>query len=54
MWISNSASKVFILVFIVVAGWAVLGGRTRVKDPHNHFKDATLADLAVRAEYTLV
>jgi hypothetical protein len=41
MWISNlfSAFKVFILLFIVVAGWAVLGGGTRVKDPHSHFKD---------------
>ena len=41
MWISNvfSVFKVFILLFIVVAGWVVLGGGTRVEDPHSHFKN---------------
>ncbi|KAH8822954.1 high-affinity methionine permease [Flagelloscypha sp. PMI_526] len=41
MWISNviSAFKVAILVFIVVTGWVVLGGGTRVQDPKSHFKD---------------
>ncbi|KAH8822955.1 high-affinity methionine permease [Flagelloscypha sp. PMI_526] len=41
MWISNilSAFKVAILVFIVVTGWVVLGGGTRVKDSHSHFKN---------------
>ena len=41
MWISNilSAFKVIILAFIVVTGWVVLGGGTRVQDPHSHFKD---------------
>lgn len=40
LWVSNlfSAVKILILLFIVVAGWVVLGGGTRVKDPHSHFK----------------
>jgi hypothetical protein len=41
IWISNvfSVFKLFILLFIVVAGWVVLGGGTRVEDPHSHFKN---------------
>ncbi|PBL01523.1 high-affinity methionine permease [Armillaria gallica] len=41
MWISNILSlfKVVILCFIVVAGWVVLGGGTRVEDPKSHFKN---------------
>ncbi|KAK0464818.1 high-affinity methionine permease [Armillaria novae-zelandiae] len=41
MWISNVLSffKVVILCFIVVAGWVVLGGGTRVEDPKSHFKN---------------
>ena len=41
MRISNvfSVFKVFILLFIVITGWAVLSGGTRVKDPHSHFRD---------------
>ncbi|KAI9509546.1 amino acid transporter [Russula earlei] len=32
--------KTFILVFIVVTGWAVLSGNTRVKNPHSNFHHA--------------
>lgn len=41
LWISNvfSVFKVFILLFIVVAGWVVLGGGTRVEHPHDNFKN---------------
>ncbi|KAI0317437.1 high affinity methionine permease [Amylostereum chailletii] len=35
-----SMIKVVILLFIVVSGWVVLGGHTRVKDPHANFRDA--------------
>ncbi|KAJ7585652.1 high-affinity methionine permease [Mycena floridula] len=34
-----SAFKVLVLCFIVVTGWVVLAGGTRVKDSHSHFKD---------------
>lgn len=39
MYISNmlSAFKVLVLCFIVVTGWVVLGGGTRVQDPKSHF-----------------
>lgn len=33
-----SAAKVIILVFIVISGFVVLGGGTRVKDPHANFR----------------
>jgi amino acid transporter len=32
--------KVIVLTFIVVTGWAVLGGGTRVADPHASFRNA--------------
>lgn len=32
--------KIGIVVFIVVTGWAVLGGGTRIKDPHASFRNA--------------
>lgn len=32
-----AAFKVIILILIVVTGWAVLGGGTRIKDSHSHF-----------------
>ncbi|KAI0045635.1 amino acid transporter [Auriscalpium vulgare] len=35
-----SLFKVFILVFIVVTGWVVLAGGTRVKNPHANFHNA--------------
>ncbi|KAI0317435.1 amino acid transporter [Amylostereum chailletii] len=35
-----SVFKVIILLFIVITGWVVLGGHTRVKDPHANFRDA--------------
>ncbi|KAF9005316.1 high-affinity methionine permease [Hymenopellis radicata] len=41
MYVSNvfSAFKVLVLCFIVVTGWVVLGGGTRVQDPKSHFKN---------------
>ncbi|KAF2261382.1 amino acid transporter [Lojkania enalia] len=35
-----SAVKLIILVFIAITGFAVLGGRTRVKDPNANFRDS--------------
>ncbi|KAF9005315.1 amino acid transporter [Hymenopellis radicata] len=41
MFVSNvfSAFKVLVLCFIVVTGWVVLGGGTRIQDPKSHFKN---------------
>lgn len=41
MYVSNifSAFKFLVLCLIVVTGWVVLGGGTRVKDPTSHFKN---------------
>ncbi|KAG1746244.1 amino acid/polyamine transporter I [Suillus occidentalis] len=40
--IMNSLSifKIVILSFVVVTGWAVLSGKTRVADPHYNFRNA--------------
>ncbi|KZT69138.1 amino acid transporter [Daedalea quercina L-15889] len=35
-----SVFKIAVLLFIVVAGWVVLSGRTSVADPHANFRDA--------------
>ncbi|KAI0063748.1 high affinity methionine permease [Artomyces pyxidatus] len=35
-----SLFKIVILLFIVVTGWVVLSGKTRIKDPHANFRDA--------------
>ncbi|OSX61223.1 hypothetical protein POSPLADRAFT_1146133 [Postia placenta MAD-698-R-SB12] len=35
-----SVFKIVILLFVVIAGWAVLSGHTRVKDPHANFRDS--------------
>jgi amino acid transporter len=35
-----SAVKLIILLFIVFTGFAVLGGGTRVKDPHVNFRNS--------------
>ncbi|KAI0261883.1 high affinity methionine permease [Gloeopeniophorella convolvens] len=32
--------KTIILIFIVVTGWVVLSGKTRIKDPHVNFRNA--------------
>ncbi|KAH8115358.1 high affinity methionine permease [Phellopilus nigrolimitatus] len=42
LYLMNSLSifKVFILVFIIVTGWVVLGGHTSIKDPHANFRNA--------------
>ncbi|KZT69137.1 amino acid transporter [Daedalea quercina L-15889] len=42
IWLMNllSVFKIVILIFIVVAGWAVLAGHTRVTDPHANFRNA--------------
>lgn len=32
--------KVALLLFIIIAGWVVLGGRTKVKDPKANFRDS--------------
>lgn len=41
VWIMNGLGsiKVIILLFIVVSGWVVLGGGTKVKDPHASFRN---------------
>ncbi|KIM84444.1 hypothetical protein PILCRDRAFT_818003 [Piloderma croceum F 1598] len=35
-----SVFKIIILVFIVITGWVVLSGKTRVQDPHANFRNA--------------
>ncbi|KAI5116554.1 hypothetical protein M0805_007562 [Coniferiporia weirii] len=42
VWLMNALSvfKLFILTFIVITGWVVLGGHTRVQDPHANFRNA--------------
>ncbi|KAI0037186.1 amino acid transporter [Vararia minispora EC-137] len=42
VFIMNTISvfKIVILLFIVITGWVVLGGGTRVQDPHANFRDA--------------
>ncbi|KAI0667184.1 high affinity methionine permease [Trametes maxima] len=42
VWVMNGLSlfKIIILVFIVISGWVVLSGHTRVQDPHANFRDA--------------
>lgn len=35
-----SIFKIVILIFIVVSGWFVLSGKTRVVDPHVNFRNA--------------
>ncbi|KAI0327442.1 amino acid transporter [Cubamyces sp. BRFM 1775] len=42
VWLMNVLSmlKIVILLFIVVSGWVVLSGRTRVQDPYANFRDA--------------
>ncbi|KAI0063742.1 amino acid transporter [Artomyces pyxidatus] len=35
-----SVFKIFILIFIVIAGWVVLSGKTHIEDPHVNFRDA--------------
>ncbi|KAF8889842.1 amino acid transporter [Infundibulicybe gibba] len=42
IWVMNALSlfKIFILLFIVIAGWVVLAGGTRVQDPHVNFRNA--------------
>ncbi|KAG2156963.1 amino acid transporter [Suillus bovinus] len=35
-----SIFKIVILVFVVVTGWVVLSGKTRVADPHYNFRNA--------------
>ncbi|EON98435.1 putative high affinity methionine permease protein [Phaeoacremonium minimum UCRPA7] len=41
-WLSNGIGivKVVTLVFIAITGFVVLGGNTRVSDPHENFRDA--------------
>ncbi|KAI1787978.1 high affinity methionine permease [Ganoderma leucocontextum] len=42
VWVMNglSVSKILILIFIVITGWAVLAGHTPIQDPHANFRDA--------------
>ncbi|KAI0338060.1 amino acid transporter [Trametopsis cervina] len=42
VWIMNGLSffKIVILVFVVVTGWAVLAGHTKIQDPHINFRNA--------------
>ncbi|KAI5115929.1 hypothetical protein M0805_009865 [Coniferiporia weirii] len=42
IWLMNALSvfKVFILVFIIITGWVVLGGHTRVQNPHANFHNS--------------
>ncbi|KAI0687550.1 high affinity methionine permease [Earliella scabrosa] len=42
VWVMNGLSvfKILILLVVVVSGWVVLGGHTRVQDPHANFRNA--------------
>ncbi|KAH9895844.1 amino acid transporter [Cubamyces lactineus] len=42
VWLMNVLSmlKIIILLFIVVSGWVVLSGHTRVQDPYANFRNA--------------
>ncbi|KAH7908037.1 amino acid transporter [Hygrophoropsis aurantiaca] len=42
VFIMNALSvfKIVILVFVVITGWVVLSGSTRIADPHANFRDA--------------
>ncbi|MCJ1293441.1 hypothetical protein MMC34_004996, partial [Xylographa carneopallida] len=42
MWLSNAVGivKLSTLVFITITGWVVLGGHTRVEDPHANFRNS--------------
>ncbi|KAI0365762.1 amino acid transporter [Pilatotrama ljubarskyi] len=42
VWVMNGLSvfKIVILLFVVVSGWVVLSGHTRVADPHANFRHA--------------
>ncbi|OSD05039.1 amino acid transporter [Trametes coccinea BRFM310] len=42
VWVMNGLSvfKIVILLFVVVSGWVVLSGHTRVQDPHANFRNA--------------
>ncbi|KAI0685727.1 amino acid transporter [Cytidiella melzeri] len=42
VYIMNGLSffKIVILVFVVVTGWAVLAGHTKIQDPHANFRNA--------------
>jgi solute carrier family 7 (L-type amino acid transporter), member 9/15 len=35
-----SIFKIIILLFVVISGWVVLSGKTRVADPHANFRNA--------------
>ncbi|ETW77742.1 amino acid transporter [Heterobasidion irregulare TC 32-1] len=35
-----SLLKIFILLFVVITGWVVLSGKTRIEDPHVNFRNA--------------
>jgi L-type amino acid transporter 9 len=37
---SLSIFKIVILLFVVITGWVVLSGKTRVADPHYNFRNA--------------
>jgi amino acid transporter len=41
-WFSNAIGlvKVCTLLFIIITGWVILGGETRVENPKSHFQDA--------------
>jgi len=42
IWLMNALSvfKIFILLFVIITGWVVLSGHTRIADPHANFRNA--------------
>ncbi|KAG2105827.1 amino acid transporter [Suillus discolor] len=46
-----SIFKIVILVFVVVTGWVVLSGKTRVADPHYNFRNAFAGSSTSSYEY---
>ncbi|KAG2067149.1 amino acid transporter [Suillus decipiens] len=46
-----SVFKIVILLFVVVTGWVVLSGKTRVTDPHYNFRNAFAGSSTSSYEY---
>ncbi|KAH8104173.1 amino acid transporter [Phellopilus nigrolimitatus] len=53
LFLTNALSvfKIFILVFVIVTGWVVLGGHTSIKDPHANFRNAFAGSSQSSSDY---
>ncbi|KAG1853843.1 amino acid transporter [Suillus tomentosus] len=46
-----SIFKILILIFVVITGWVVLSGKTRVADPHYNFRNAFAGSSTSSSDY---